>query len=239
MGRGRTQRMISLLAVGLGLIVVTGCAGGARLETGGFAQRGRGGHGMRGRRGRMRRADRAPALGAAAPNFKLTSVEGDRSVELASFKGDRPVILIFGSYTCPPFRRQVGALNNLYRTYGDVAEFFVVYIREAHAADSDWPEPVAEEENIMQPTTYDQRRSVAGRCVAKLNMDIPCLIDNMSNSVDKAYDGHPDRLFLVDIDGKIVIRGDRGPWGFKPAVVAAKKWLADRFPDVTSSIGTR
>lgn len=94
--RRTSQRMISVLAVGLGLIVITGCAG---LERGGFAQRGRGGHGMRGRRGRMRRPDRAPALGATAPNFKLTSVKGDRSVELASFKGDKPVILIFGSYT--------------------------------------------------------------------------------------------------------------------------------------------
>lgn len=45
--------------------------------------------------------DAAPALGAAAPNFKLkTHTTGNpREVELADFKGNRPVILIFGSYT--------------------------------------------------------------------------------------------------------------------------------------------
>ncbi len=45
------------------------------------------------------RPDPAPALGAHAPNFKLKTLEGDREVELASFKGRRPVVLVFGSYT--------------------------------------------------------------------------------------------------------------------------------------------
>ena len=46
-----------------------------------------------------RRPDRAPALGAEAPGFKLKTYAGDGEVELAAFRGKRPVVLVFGSYT--------------------------------------------------------------------------------------------------------------------------------------------
>ena len=84
----------------------------------------------------------------------------------------------------------------------------------------------------MTPTSYAERTSVAGKCVGKLKIDMPCLIDDMDDGVDKQYDGWPDRLFLVDTDGRIVVRADRGPWGFKPGVEAATKWLQERFPEV-------
>ena len=41
----------------------------------------------------------APQVGDVAYLFKLKTVEGDREVALASFKGDKPVALFFGSYT--------------------------------------------------------------------------------------------------------------------------------------------
>ena len=55
------------------------------------------------RRGRMRemmsRDDGAPKVGVEAPVFKLKSLDGKRETDLASFRGQRPVILFFGSYT--------------------------------------------------------------------------------------------------------------------------------------------
>jgi hypothetical protein len=38
-------------------------------------------------------------MGNAAPDFRLPLLDGSGSVELSSFRGDRPVVLIFGSYT--------------------------------------------------------------------------------------------------------------------------------------------
>jgi hypothetical protein len=38
-------------------------------------------------------------VGDAAPDFTLPSVTGEGSVKLSSFKGKKPVVLIFGSYT--------------------------------------------------------------------------------------------------------------------------------------------
>jgi hypothetical protein len=37
--------------------------------------------------------------GDAAPDFRLKTRDGKSEVELASFRGSRPVVLIFGSYT--------------------------------------------------------------------------------------------------------------------------------------------
>ena len=106
----------------------------------------------------------------------------------------------------------------------------MIYIREAHAADSDWPEPLAVEQRINAPKTYGERSKIAGKCVTKLGLDIPFLIDDMNDTVNTLYDGHPDRLFLVDVDGTIAIRADRGPWGFKPGVSSLTQWLGERFP---------
>ena len=38
-------------------------------------------------------------VGDPAPDFKLKTKEGNREVALSGFKGKRPVLLVFGSYT--------------------------------------------------------------------------------------------------------------------------------------------
>lgn len=37
--------------------------------------------------------------GAMAPDFELARVDGGETVRLSDFRGERPVVLIFGSYT--------------------------------------------------------------------------------------------------------------------------------------------
>ena len=53
----------------------------------------------RARRRARPRSDNAPKVGVDAPSFKLEMRKGDGQVELASFKGEKPVVLVFGSYT--------------------------------------------------------------------------------------------------------------------------------------------
>jgi len=43
---------------------------------------------------------------------------------------------------------------------------------------------------------------------------MPVLVDDMQDSVAKAYNAMPDRLFIVKADGTIGYRGNRGPRGF-------------------------
>ena len=51
------------------------------------------------RRARRTRDDGAPKVGELGPNFKLKSLDGTSEAELASFRGQQPVVVFFGSYT--------------------------------------------------------------------------------------------------------------------------------------------
>ena len=52
-----------------------------------------------GRRSGDLRAPDTLRVGDAAPDFKLKTKDGSREVTLSSFKGKRPVVLVFGSFT--------------------------------------------------------------------------------------------------------------------------------------------
>ena len=47
----------------------------------------------------LRRDQMGPKEGEVPPNFKLRRMGSDERVELSSFKGKKPVALVFGSYT--------------------------------------------------------------------------------------------------------------------------------------------
>lgn len=51
------------------------------------------------RMARRMRDDGAPKVGELAPNFTLKSLDGTSEAELASFRGQQPAVVFFGSYT--------------------------------------------------------------------------------------------------------------------------------------------
>ena len=102
------------------------------------------------------------------------------------------------------------------KKYADMAQFLIVYIKEAHPAE-DWPMRVnARLKYIKDPTNDMERFQVATTCVTDLKISIPCVIDDMENTAARAYKGHPDRLYVVGKNGRIAFRGGPGPMGFKP-----------------------
>jgi hypothetical protein len=101
----------------------------------------------------------------------------------------------------------------------DRADFYLVYIREAHPSDGRRPAIVldpatGEPLDIEQPKTFDRRQEVAQGCKEALSLTIPMVVDDMQDTVAKAYNAHPDRLFILSADGKVAYRGNRGPRGF-------------------------
>ena len=42
---------------------------------------------------------RPPAVGDAAPDFRLRTLDGEREIALSTFHPDRPRVLVFGSFT--------------------------------------------------------------------------------------------------------------------------------------------
>ena len=114
------------------------------------------------------------------------------------------------------------ALNKLYRDFRDKAEFYIVYIQEAHPTDA-WQVTDNLEDDVLVASTMtvEDRTSAAGMCVTKLGIELPALLDGPDNSVERAYTGWPDRLYVVDRDGRIALKSAAGPFGFKPADVEA------------------
>jgi len=93
----------------------------------------------------------------------------------------------------------------------------MVYIREAHAVDGDWPLDRPDQPDVKEPKSLAERQAVAETCLGKLELEnLPAVVDEMDNAVNKAYSAWPDRLVLVDGKGKLAWRGAKGPKGFKP-----------------------
>ena len=114
------------------------------------------------------------------------------------------------------------ALNDLYKKYRDRAEFYIVYIQEAHPIDG-WQVDDNEKDDVLVANTVskEDRANVAGMCVLNLGIELPALLDEADNRVERAYTGWPDRLYVVDRDGRIAYKSAAGPFGFKPAEVEA------------------
>ena len=94
-----------------------------------------------------------------------------------------------------------------------------MYIREAHPTDG-WALP-KNKFQITDPKTIAERRQVAKTFAADLKVSIPILVDTLDDQVESVYAGWPDRIYIIDRDGKIAHKGAPGPGGFRPSVTAA------------------
>ena len=69
--------------------------------------------------------------------------------------------------------------------------------------------------SIAQPTTAEERASVAKKCCSALEITMPMVVDTIDDRVGHAYSGMPDRLYVIDRTGRVSYQGGRGPFGFK------------------------
>ena len=99
-----------------------------------------------------------------------------------------------------------------------------MYIREAHPTDARPGQegrpgnPARGDPDIKQPKTIDERVIAATQCMQNLKLSLPILVDDMAGTAEKAYGGWPDRIAIIDLDGKIAYQSGPGPAGFKPAI---------------------
>ena len=114
------------------------------------------------------------------------------------------------------------ALNTLYREYRDRVEFYLVYIQEAHPIDA-WQlaENLKDDVLVATTRTANERDQAAGICITKLGLELPAVIDEPDNRVERAYTAWPDRLYVVDRDGVIAYKSAAGPFGFEPSQLEA------------------
>ena len=102
----------------------------------------------------------------------------------------------------------------MYKAYKEQAEFFLVYVREAHPSDGSRPDP-DKRFAASQPTDLAGRANLATKCVSEMKLSLPVLIDRMDGAVEKAYGAWPDRICVIDVAGKVMYHSAPGPAGFK------------------------
>ncbi len=97
-----------------------------------------------------------------------------------------------------------------------------MYILEAHPSDV-WQmaSNIRDKVVFASPRDAEERTALAGVCVRKLGIHFPAVVDGFDNTVERAYTGWPDRIYLIDPDGRVVYKSRPGPFGFKSAELAA------------------
>jgi type I thyroxine 5'-deiodinase len=95
--------------------------------------------------------------------------------------------------------------------------FYAVYIEEAHPSDI-WQMGSNLRDGVVlrDPQSDGERTNVAQSCVRNLGIRFPALVDGIDNTVERAYTGWPDRLYLIGRDGRVTFKSAPGPFGFHP-----------------------
>lgn len=136
-----------------------------------------------------------PGPGDRIPSFDLETVDGGRFASDEFDGHGRPVLLVFGSLTCPITESAGDGLVELHRTYGDSVRFVVVNVREAHPG-----------EQTSQPATIEAKTLHALRLREHHGMDFEVAVDDVDGTVHRAFGTRPSSAYLIDPAGTIVFR---------------------------------
>lgn len=68
---------------------------------------------------------------------------------------------------------------------------------------------------FRQPRDLMERVGLAEKCTACLEISMPVLVDELSDRVGHLYSGMPDRMYVIDREGRVAFKSGRGPFGFK------------------------
>ena len=115
------------------------------------------------------------------------------------------------------------AFKDLVAEFGDVADFVVIYIEEAHPTDEWFVHGL--EHNYKQHQTLQQRFEAAELLTSQVDMPCPLLIDTMSDDANLKYAAVPERLYVIS-DGVVKYRSVKGPWCYVTAMNQMRQQLS-------------
>jgi len=139
---------------------------------------------------------RSVSAGDEVVNATLYTLEGE-PVELSTLWTDGPVVVEFGSITCPIFAMKTDAMDDLASQYEDRIKFYVVYTREAHPG-----------QRYHRHTSLAQKRRHARDAKREEEIDREVLVDDVDGSMHRAYDSLPNAVYVIGQDGVVAHRAD-------------------------------
>jgi thiol-disulfide isomerase/thioredoxin len=140
---------------------------------------------------RFERTD--PAPGDRVPAFDLPTIDGGyfRSSDF----GGRPVLMLFGSSTCPVTDNAAPGLNELHRRFRDRVRFVIINVREAHPGGS-----------FPQPKTMDAKMAHARKLQKIYGFEFEIAVDDINGTLHRAMSPKPNSAYLLAPDGTILFR---------------------------------
>jgi hypothetical protein len=135
-----------------------------------------------------------PRPGEPVPDFTLPMVGGD-FFHLSEYRGHKPVLLVFGSITCPMTAGSRAGLMKIFRDFGRRVQFLAIYVREAHPG-----------ENYPHHTSNAQKMSHAEDWVRQDRIPWRVAVDTIDGATHRAYDEMPNAVYLIDRTGHVSFR---------------------------------
>lgn len=138
-------------------------------------------------------------VGAAMPGddfpvFELVTTSGGR-VKNDDVFGDKSVLFVFGSMTCPMTASSAPSVQALYEEFGDRVDFIMLYVREAHPG-----------EYYAQAETIEDKIESARALQKIYDIDWTVAADSADGNLHRALDTKPNAAYLASGDGRIMFR---------------------------------
>jgi len=144
--------------------------------------------------GDMRFHKSAPKAGEPFPDFKLETTDGN-VISKQDFTDHKPMLLIFGSLTCPMTASAMPIIKHLHKQFGDKVDFVLMNVREAHPG-----------ELIPQPETISSKLEHARLLKRLYDVDFTVVSDDIEGSLHRALDPKPNAAFLMSATGTVLFR---------------------------------
>jgi peroxiredoxin len=135
-------------------------------------------------------------VGRPAIDETLYDLDGN-PVALSSLWNQRPIVVEFGSISCPIFVDKLDRMRRMAEAFAGRVDFSVVYVREAHPG-RNYP-PHRELGRKLRHAGDLQRLERVSRTV---------LVDGAEGTMHRDYGALPNAVYVIGMDGVISFRAD-------------------------------
>jgi hypothetical protein len=162
--------------------------------------------------------------GQTVPDLDVVTLDGAPTT-LSKLWQEKPTLLVTASLTCGRARERQPWVEEIARKYGDRINVAVLYTIEAHPVidPSPYAEYSPEYENPArpgerpggnvaqgldrrQPADLDTRKKLAEEYKDLLRVEVPIVLDPMTNQGWEALGGGPNMGFLIRTDGTVEVK---------------------------------
>jgi hypothetical protein len=132
--------------------------------------------------------------GSVVKNVSIERLDGSPTT-IEDVMDGRPMLIVFGSVSCPMTFGSVDVLHRLHAEFGRKIKFAMLNVREAHPG-----------ENFEQPQSQQKKREHARLLASETNGHWETLVDTIDGELHCHLAEKPNAAFLLGPDRKILFR---------------------------------